>query len=697
MGLADQAVPYLNAFLKSNPPDDVLLQIRDRYGAGSMLRLQDNPATREAAAPLLRLMADAALRQARNPERIRRFVDALTRSREEQDYALEQLRMAGSYAVPYLVEKLSQQALSAEDQALIAQNMGRLNRSAVPALIAVLDAPDVILAADAADALGRIGDPRAIAPLTYPAARSEESVLTEPARRAIARLTGRSYTSQAWSPVRLLTFEARKYLTHAVEFPTDTVEIWTWEGTAPAPRTVSRGEAEGILGLRFAREALTLDPTSHPAQVALVSLALQKAAERTGLGGFPAQDTTGAYPAALAAGPAVLGDVLRGALADGLYDLAAVAAFVLGQVADRDALTVDGPSHPLVEALAAPDRRVRFAAARSLVVMAPGAPFPGSSRVVPVLAQFAANRSMPRAVVIDGDENRANEVASAVRSLGYETQTAPSGREGFQLAVDAADLEVIFLSPAVLQGPWRTSDTLRNLRADARTAGVPIIFYGGLNERERLTTPLGAYSRVAFLVLPTAPQILGNQLPRELERMGVRPLSDEERQSLALYATGLLATIAERPGSPFNPDLAHVEPTLASALLQPQTAPAAALALADVPNVDAQRSLADTVLDPGKPAGLRVAVAGSLARSIQRFGPLVSASQERNLAQALADEQEPQLRTALSTIVGALRPTPPAIGRRLQSYQMPLPPVMPTPNVPAAPDAGLPQPPESNP
>ena len=43
-GQGQQAVPYLDKFHKSQPDDATLLEIRDRYGAGSILRLADQPA-----------------------------------------------------------------------------------------------------------------------------------------------------------------------------------------------------------------------------------------------------------------------------------------------------------------------------------------------------------------------------------------------------------------------------------------------------------------------------------------------------------------------------------------------------------------------------------------------------------------------------------------------------------------------------
>ena len=42
-GQAAQTVPFLKKFLAANPDDDDPAEIRDKYGAGSILRLQDDP------------------------------------------------------------------------------------------------------------------------------------------------------------------------------------------------------------------------------------------------------------------------------------------------------------------------------------------------------------------------------------------------------------------------------------------------------------------------------------------------------------------------------------------------------------------------------------------------------------------------------------------------------------------------------
>ncbi|MGD0042635.1 MAG: hypothetical protein ABSE84_19905, partial [Isosphaeraceae bacterium] len=331
------------------------------------------------------------------------------------------------------------------------------------------------------------------------------------------------------------------------------------------------------------------------------------------------------------------------------------AATALGQVTDRTLLSRTGHPHPLAEALSAPGARVQFAAARALVELAPTQPFPGSSRVVPTLARFAISQRPPRAVVIDGNPNRGNQLAGSLKALGYEPVLEISGDQGFRAAADSADVELVVVSHAQAHGAWNLIDILTNLKSDARTANLPVYIYGPLKlERDR-SSLLASFPAARFLVQPVSAAILETLL-------GGRPakLSAADRAGYASEAASLLARIAGQPQSSYAADLSASEPALTIALNQPETSLAASSAL-DVPNPDAQQSLADVVLDPSRPVELRRGSASQLARSIQRFGPLVSANQEARLAAEFRAEADPQFRTALGTVIGALRaqsPTP---------------------------------------
>ena len=188
---AKKALPYLDKFMKSKPDDATLIAIRNRFGPGSILRLSDDPLTRSFAKPLTEALVAAA--QVCDATRanctIYRF--DLTKTAPEQEYAIRRLKEAGPYAVPFLVQALSRQGLSAQERRQIVHSIGQLDRSAVPPLVAVLASPDQALAADAARALGMIGDKRAIPHLTALAALPEYATgVRTAAKDAIARLDG---------------------------------------------------------------------------------------------------------------------------------------------------------------------------------------------------------------------------------------------------------------------------------------------------------------------------------------------------------------------------------------------------------------------------------------------------------------------------------------------------------------------------
>ena len=113
--------------------------------------------------------------------------------------------------------------------------------------------------------------------------------------------------------------------------------------------------------------------------------------------------------------------------------------------------------------------------------------------------------------------------------------------------------------------------------------------------------------------------------------------------------------------------------------------------------------LADVVLDPSKPAPLCLGAAAQLARSLDRFGPLIDADQEAKLVAALDRETDPDLRTALATALDALRPEAAATGRPSQGNRTPAavapapaapgPETAPPADSPAPPDAEAPEPP----
>ena len=112
----------------------------------------------------------------------------------------------------------------------------------------------------------------------------------------------------------------------------------------PVSKRVPRTEAEAILGDRFVKDALALSPADRSARVVELSLTLEKAIERAGFTKFNPQDQA-EFKAATAAGPSLVTEVLKTAIADGKTDLAAVLATALGDVTDANALAATGRPH----------------------------------------------------------------------------------------------------------------------------------------------------------------------------------------------------------------------------------------------------------------------------------------------------------------------------------------------------------------
>ena len=548
-------MPYLNKFLKSNPDDATLIQVRDRYGVGSILRLQDYPATRDLAEPLLGKLSEAARRHAtaRADRPVHRRPDQDARGAGIRRRAAPRGRaVRGPAALAGVVKK---PASSAEDRALLVRNMGRLDRPAVPALIAALDAPDPRLAADAAEALGRIGDPRAVPALTALAAVPGPPAPPRPAhaaRRAVERITGAAFRARSRSRPRGCS-RTRPGATsiHAVRFPGDPVAVWAWDpaAQAPAPKSMARAEAESYFGLKLARAALAIDPSDRPAQVVLLGLALEDAIDggsRQVPGGrHVGHVRRGRWPPARL----VLGDVLRDGDRRPRSALAAVAATALGRVADAKTLAARGPitrwstrSRPPTGGSGSPPRGRSWRStpdARSPGRAGSCRCSPSSSRPSPRPAPWSSTATPPRG----------SQLAGYLNALGYDPVLAPTGDEGFRVAADSADVELILVDHHMILGDWRLHDTLANLAADARTAGLPVYVVGPLAREVDLNALLTErFPGVRFLVTPTDRKTLAEQLA-----IAGRPPMPPRPRSAAGYAreaAALLAADRRPPGQP---------------------------------------------------------------------------------------------------------------------------------------------------
>ena len=326
----------------------------------------------------------------RGPTGSRGSSPTLTQTPEEQDYAVRRLREAGPYAVPSLIEALRQPGLSPQDHDLLVRNMGRLEPSAVPPLAAALESPEpAVASADAATALGAIGDAKAVPFLTFrPRPRpARHPTVRAAAQAAIARLTGRPFAAQPRTPVQVLTDAAWAVHRQRSELPDEPVIDLGLGRRAVKVPVAARGDARGGQD----------DPRPAGSRGRPCGSTRTTARPRSPSSAWPWRRPSSAPvptrfrpqdPATLRRGDRrrarrSWAEVLETAIADGKPDLAAAAVLALAKVTDRAALAGRRAASSAGQALTAPGRRAQFAAARALVDLAPDRPFPGSSLVAP--------------------------------------------------------------------------------------------------------------------------------------------------------------------------------------------------------------------------------------------------------------------------------------------------------------------------
>lgn len=683
VGQFNIAAGLLKSFLEKNPTDDELFQIEERDGIATFLKLLTIPALRKDAAPLVDRVSEVVKQKLSDPVRIRKFIANLQATPEERAYAIVELRRSKAMAVPYLVETLR----SSEDPKLhvaILSAMLRLNRDIVPPLLAALDIDDPALRIELIDLLDERAEMNAVPYLWYLSASSKVADLVRSkATAALAHLLGVDPTKLPSAKV-VLTQEAEKYYRHEKK-GTDPRgnTIWIWDGKQfiLPPPVYNETQAEEYYGLKFARQALDLDPTYRPAQIVLLSLALEKAYERAGLDQPLEKGSPNIKDVLRSVNPDLLIAVLDRALADKRLPVALGAIRALGDLTEtRAGYSRSNQPAVLVRALQYPDRRVQMAAADALLHMHTHPHPTASTRIVEVLRRALASDEVPRVLIADMKLNRANSVAGAIKQSGFETVVAQTGREVLRRLAEASDIDVLLLDSA-LPDPG-LNYLLAQLRADIDSGLLPILITVAPDldgpaaiARERSVQRLASgYRNVWVLPATLDPEALKTALTSRIGDAAGKSLSPEEKKANAALAMIWLRRMAtnELPGYDVRP----AESVILRALQTEDLAPLAIDAAADLPSRNAQRALAAMVLDSGVKPELRSAAAIALTRHMQRNGKALTAEQAVAMEDLFNTTDDPKLKTNVALVVGGLRPSSARTGDRLRAYSPP--PVAPT-------------------
>jgi len=674
----DLARLYLNQFDKSAPDDAVLMKLRDRHGTAAFLKLARIKELQPLSEDLLTRLNAASRQQSEDPAFVDTLIGRLVEGPTQRELAIVELRNAGPRAVPQIIRQMGRPEMRAHQDVLTIALI-RMGRQVTPPLLGALDSPQERIRAAVIGVLEALDAKEAIPYLWFPAFSEDQPLgVRMAANRALAKLTtGSALRVERLSSVDAsheLRIRARRLYEHPAELPADEngqVTLWSWDGTQETtlPQTYSPRIASLLMSSRFAAQALALSPEQPESQrqylAAILGLeVLQKGWDQPR---DPVPDS--AMYVAMTAGEETVAAVLGDALAARQPATAVAALEVLSQIGSREQLSSQpGIKSPVLAALNSPDPRVQFAAAVTVLRMEPRVAFAHSTRVVSVLTRALTDPGRPMALVVDPDADRASQAAGYLNDLGYESATVATGREGFERAASTAGVEVVLIHANTAR--WGLTQTLSNLRADARTAAIPVVVYGAAELRgsvERLVTR----SRPALFVpeSSTASEFHRNLVPF-LQTVKSDPMTDQERARQKVAAAYWLATLATTRSSVLF-DISGAEKELSLVAEDPNVSANAIVALSGIPSGSAQRRLAALATNPQGEAGLRQMAANQLGFHIQRFGLLLTKDEVGDVHTSWTAAQDPAVKSSLAAVMGVLRPDSALVGERLRQFASP--------------------------
>ena len=103
----DLALQYLEQFEATEPDDEMLLKLRDKYGTGEFVKLALFKELQPNSKNLLEKLNAAARIQAADPAFVDALIKRLSTSETERNLATVELRNAGARVVPEIVRQMS--------------------------------------------------------------------------------------------------------------------------------------------------------------------------------------------------------------------------------------------------------------------------------------------------------------------------------------------------------------------------------------------------------------------------------------------------------------------------------------------------------------------------------------------------------------------------------------------------------------
>ncbi len=664
IGRFDIANANFRALLKQKPDPVALVELTDQNPRRRQILVQisDNPIVGDAARELLHVLEQGERALRADPIRIKQYIRRLAGPPRGFANALERLKAAGEYAIPFMIQAL-RDPQQRELTRPILRALPQIDRPALNPLVMALRVPDQTVQQYVIEALGKIGYWQAIPYLLQlKADPATPPPIREAVEQALARLSASAgplagiddpaeafyvLADQYYAGNRLLAADPRY----------DTANVWYWRDDILQNIEVPTPIFDEIMAMRSSEECLRLRP-DHPDALALwIAANLRREAQ------LPAgqKDYTRPepYPSgvyfAQSAGPRYCQLALARAIDDHDPAVALGVIEALRRTAGpASILTPRGGRVALAEALSFPDRMVRVRAALALGRARPRSDFPGSQNLMPVLNEaLRLFTGAKNALVVDPDAQNANRIAATLRAEGYQVLTGGNLFETLHAARQRfAGVDAIVVASEI-SGPDLAAG-YAHLRSEAEFAAVPVVVLTKPGTRDAVEKLVAGDVRVRAVPASISESDLPRALAAVAKAVGVQPVEPVVGKQITLEALGVLEMLGATENPLFGPGEAEkaLLDVLASGdaeLMRP-----AARVLAYVPTQRAQEAIAALAFDAKQDKALRIDMFDALAKAGRLRGNHLSDATVGRLVDFAEHESDLTLREAASRALGAM-------------------------------------------
>jgi hypothetical protein len=306
---------------------------------------------------------------------------------------------------------------------------------------------------------------------------------------------------------------------------------------------------------------------------------------------------------------------------------------------------------PLIEAMAYPDRLVRFEAAIAIAGALPQKSFTGQERVVPLLAEALAQTGQMSVVVAAPSQDTVNALVDGLKKdAGMAAVGATSAEAAIAAAnaLTAVDAIIISEDMAGAEVDKLIALAITNPKLQGAVKLIMVKTNASPYVERAINDPMLSTTQAAD------PAGLKAALPEAMKKAGTLTLNPDLGTKYAMRSAELLKRLAISRGQVL--DITAAKTALLAALddARPELVKLAGQTLALVNDKDAQAALLVKASDEKTADDAKISLYNSLATNAKFFGNLLDEPGVKTLSTTVESAQNLEVRSAAAEARGAL-------------------------------------------